>query len=137
LWDLHEKIRARALLLPNDLRNDIAILNGCLRFADELGGDRFRAGGFIFLGTTSVARLALETAEERLSRYIAGDVDVPWSPDALRLRAAYEDLMTARQDEYVGEVLEYESERRDFDAAHPSLPAQIVAARQSRGEFED
>lgn len=58
-----------------------------------------------------------------------------WSPDALRLRAAYDDLMTARQDECVVEAIEYESERSEFDGAHPSLPANTDAARQSRAHL--
>ena len=137
LWDLHEKARVRALLLPSDLREEVAVLNRCLRLADELGGDKSRGEGFIFLNTRQVAKLAYETAEERLGRYIAGDVVVPWPPDGLRLRAAHDDLMSHREDEYAMEAHEYESERSEFDAAHPNLASQVEKAKRLRGSSEE
>ena len=93
--------------------------------------------GFIFLGPVGVAQVAYETIEERLSRYMAGDVAVPWSPDALRLRAAHDDLMSARQEEYALEALEYEGERRAFDAEHPSVAEQVEEAKRRRGSTDD
>lgn len=137
LWDLHEKVRVRALLLPNDLQEEIAVLNWCLRFADEIGGDGFRPEGFIFLGKWGVAQLAYETAEERLRRYIAGDVALPWPPDALRLKAAHADHVRARQDEYAAEAHEYASEREAFDESHPFLSASVERSKQLRGSSED
>ena len=137
LWDLHEQVRVQTLILPADLRKDLAVLNRCLRFADEIGGSDFRPSGFIFLGTTRVAQVAFEAAQEQLSRFIAGDAAVPWPPDALRLRAAHDDLMGERSVEYAQEAHEYESERKEFDEAHPPLADHVHNAKQLRGSSED
>lgn len=137
LWQLHENARVRALILPAKLRQDLQVLLRSLRFADELGGDAFRAGGFIFLGTYGVARVAFEAGQEQLSRLIAADAEVPWPPDALRLRAAHDDLMQGRKIEYAQEGYEYEAERREFDQRHPRLAGHVHNAKQLRGSQQD
>jgi hypothetical protein len=137
LWQLHEQVRVRAVILPAPLREDVAVLNRSLRFADELGGDALRQGGFIFFNSQGVARVAFEAAQERLSRFCAGDKEVPWPPDALRLRAAYDEFIAARSLEYEQEGHEYENERSAFDATHPGLPEKVHNAKQLRGSSED
>lgn len=137
LWDLHERIRVRALILPARVREDLAVLVRSMRFADELGGDAFRPDGFIFLSTSGVANVAFEAGQEQLSRFIAGDQELPWPPDGLRLRAAHDDLMSERTIEYAQEGHEYEEERRAFDLAHPTLTGKVHNAKQLRRSPED
>lgn len=131
LWDLHEKVRVASLVLPKKHRESVAISARAIRFAGEIGRTNDDSG-LIFMSPQGVAKVVYEAIFEELSRFIAGDQEQPWPEDVLRVKAAYDDLMERRSEDYAGEQNEYASERADFDQRHPGLGDEIARSAAAR-----
>jgi hypothetical protein len=129
--DAYDQIEVHVVDLPATLQGRVDEALAFMSDADKLSPGMY---GFHYHGDRSIAQNTARDMHALLTAFLRNEPALPDPSEwMIEYRAAYEDLLEERENEFAPDIAESEHERREWLENHPAVRDELDGRRSTKG----